>query len=197
MFSPDPPTWGGFSLRLLALLAALGLFVLYDLRKPPEKRCRLKESGFLLACAAAGALFGMAADSITSSLSPDYFIHGKGIPSGPRFLASVLCLGAQAGCSAAIIGAGILLLFNADPGNVRRLISLSVLPFSLAALCGILLGVLQHQYQAARLPDVEAALGDTAARRFALVWMAHIGIYAGGFLGLVVGCLQARRRTWL
>ncbi len=181
-----------YTVRLLLLALFIGLILIYDHRHPPGRRLRLREYTFLILAGIAGALFGMAADAVTSSISPEYFIHGKGIPES-ELKPQALALGAKAGFSATILGAGILLLFNRKKEPMIRLARLSMTAFLASAAVAALFGAVQHFYPLVHFQDVGEALEAGRAHRFTAVWCIHLGIYAGGGLGFLVACWKLWR----
>lgn len=184
-----------YSYRLLALALAVSLLVLYDRRHPPEHRHRHLEYFFLLTVGAAGALFGLVNDAITSSISPDYFVAGKGLPAGPGLRSEAMVLGAQAGFSASVIGAGILLVVNRRRHAVSQLYRHAAWAFALNTLSGIGLGFVQHRFGWIELAEWTQLLPAGGRQGFRTVWCTHLGVYAGGLAGLVVACVRVRRTS--
>ena len=121
---------------VVALIAVAIIFLGVDLRQPPSCRHRWREYSFIAVCGLLAALFGLAVDSVTSRLSPEYFVLGKGIAPGPTFNAEVLELGAKAGLSAGVVASAILVFFNPRPALAFTLVRLVWMPFALAVLVG-------------------------------------------------------------
>lgn len=94
-----------FGLRILVVVCLAVGVVAWDWRRHPQQPTRLYEYSFLLGCGVVGAAFGVVNDLITSSISLDYFVLGKGLAGGEGFRDRVMSLGAQAGFGAGIIGA--------------------------------------------------------------------------------------------
>lgn len=181
-----------YTYRLLALAAFVCLALLYDRLKPPEKQYRQGEYFFLLVVGAFGAVFGVLIDMITSSISPVYFSVGKGIAEGPGFRGAVIALGAQAGFCAGLVGAGILLVVNAQRLGMDGLFQYMALSFACSAISAAVLGLLQHNLQLFRLAEWDNLLAPATSRSFKTVWCIHVGIYVGGLIGLVFSCIRAR-----
>ena len=131
---PNIPFW----LRIAALVVLMAIAAGVDLWYRRGQSMRWKEYLFILAAGCLAAVFGSLIDLITSSISPDYFIYGKGLsPDGIRWHAMVL--GLKAGFSAGAI-AGAVCLFAGARKRARENISLSKIamlswrPFLLAAV---------------------------------------------------------------
>ena len=86
--------------RILLLVSVLVGLSLLDLRKPADERTRFKQYGTVLLLGIIGLFFGLITDTITSSISPDYFILAKGIRYDDSFLFRVWWFGGQAGFAA-------------------------------------------------------------------------------------------------
>ena len=99
-----------FTLRLLLLTLLLMSVALVELwLKGPAAR-RWKEYLFLYGSGTFAALLGALNDAYTVSVSPDYFISGKGLEAGDGLMLRAMGFGARAGFVAGIILAGCLLL---------------------------------------------------------------------------------------
>jgi hypothetical protein len=98
-----------FRYRVIALLVLMALVAgIERLRKGPQAM-RYKEYAFILLCGCVGAIIGAVNDTLTSALSPEYFLFGKNIPGiHPRLEA--INLGLSAGFSAGIIGGALSLV---------------------------------------------------------------------------------------
>ena len=193
-----------FSGRLLVLVAVLGVAAGLDRWRYGPAARRGPEYLALAACGALGAAFGLAADQVTSRLSPAYFVWGKGLDEGPGFARAVVELSLQAGLVAGLVLGGVLLLGN-QPGPGRPALALPTLvglarwPVLLAAglapPCAAALGA----WDPLGLVADFDGLGLTPLERawVARVWGAHVGIYLGAVTGTVVACLavRARRRS--
>ena len=178
--------------RLLALAAFVCLALLYDRRNAREKRYRKREYSFLLAVGAFGAVFGVLIDTVTSSISPVYFVAWKGLSDGPGFRAAVTTLGAQAGFSAGLLGAGILLVVNSRRRDLALLLQYVALSFACSALTAATLGLLQHHFQLFELTDWASLFDPSERQSFKTVWCVHLGVYVGGLIGLLFSCIRIR-----
>ena len=184
--------------RLGLLVAVLSLAAGLELRLRGREASRWKEYLFLLGCGAAGALFGVANDLVTSRISPEYFILGKGVAEGTAFLAGVIRVGIEAGCSGGLI-AGCVLLYanNPRPGFSR-------LPFpGLAGFIGrimifcasgaLLAWLILRLTPLSRVrPDFLSGLTPVQASGFVRVWGMHLGLYAGLAVGTLFSWFKIR-----
>lgn len=189
----------GFGLRLAVLVGVMLLVAAIDYARNRARATRWREYSFLLAMGSVGAAAGMAIDLVTSSISPEYFVEGKGLSAGASFRIEVLRLGAQAGFVVGCIGAGALLVANAAGKRrsslpQRRLVvhSLAVVGIALAGAsvlgaCGAVLGL--------STPSVTGVtIEPERLPRFEAVWWAHLGAYAGALVGLAARIVAIRRR---
>ena len=151
--------WGfgdvSFLARLGVLLVVLGAILAWDYRRHGAKGTRWREYLFLVAVGLLGAGIGVAHDLVTSSISEDYFVIGKGMNKGVGFRSSVIELGAHAGFFAAVVGAGIYLLANGrrdgtSPLSLGRLARLVWKPLVCALLGAAVLGGLATACAAGR-----------------------------------------------
>ena len=175
--------------RLIALLLFMGGMVIYDfVKNPPGQRQRWRNYGFILAAGLIGAAFGLGVDLCTSQISVDYFIHGKGITYDNSFMLNVMRLGLKAGFSAGAVTGCVFVVVNADKSRVDYLFPYLILPLLLAMFAGSVLGCFQFQTGWITQREVIAALGLFRAKYFTTVWMTHVGVYAGGLAGILIGC---------
>ncbi|MEM7167830.1 MAG: hypothetical protein AAF581_20430 [Planctomycetota bacterium] len=184
----------------LSFLGRLGILLLFcvvaslfDLKKAPRQRHRWREYLLLWMGLAAGAAAGMLFDAVTSSLSPEYFEHGKQIARDGAFFKNVLRLGAEAGAGAGVVVGAVLLLANRSPGESLRLCRYFWIPFVAAATLGCALGTLQWLWPIASMENLVYLVGSDGERRFLTVWMTHFGIYGGAVFGLIVAAVRLRR----
>ncbi len=72
-----------FLLRVALLAGFLLVVALVDFYRHGARATRYREYGFIIVTGLLGAVFGFVNDMITSSVSPEYFIFGKGLEDGP------------------------------------------------------------------------------------------------------------------
>src|SRR5580658_10402493 len=98
-----------FSYRVVLLLGLMLVVAAADFYWKGPQATKFREYGFIVIAGAIGAAVGLANDLITSSISPDYFILGKGLEDGPNFRAQAGLFGLQVGFSAGVIGGAVSL----------------------------------------------------------------------------------------
>lgn len=196
MSLPEVP----FTARLALLLGLMVVGAAVDRARSGREARRAREYAFLLAAGAVGAAFAFVVDQLTSRLSPDYFVLGKGLEPGRGFARAVVELSLQAGLVAGLVLGGVLLL--ADQPRPDR----PALPLPRLLLrAGWPLGgaVLVAPLGALALPPLDPLglrrelgplLTDPALEALLRVWGLHAGLYAGGLLGTIAGVLEVRRR---
>ncbi len=163
-----------------------------------SRATRWREYSFLLAAGLLGGLFGIGNDHVTATISPEYFTMGKGLPPGESFRFQVTLLGFQAGFGAgAVIGMSYLL---ANSGNrrpnlpIRRLFLLAWLPVVAALVLTPVCSWIAYRFDPLRFTSLfDGILSPSEISRFRAVWGIHLGLYAGGLLGTVLGVLRLRR----
>lgn len=156
----------------------------------------------LLAAGSLGGLVGIANDLITSTISPDYFAIGKGIPRDDHFRLDVVSLGFQAGLLMGMLVGGIYLIANNPKPNRGRLPYLHLFRFALPPIVAAIVLVPIVSLLICRWDPLKfsarSQLGDlltaTQIASFLAVWGMHLGLYAGGLLGTVYGVFAIRRR---
>ena len=176
------------TLGLFGALAAAVAGVELGLRGRRANRWR--EYSVVVLGGVVGAGIGVLIDLVTSSISPEYFVLGKGLEDGPGLQREILRLGMHAGFCAGVVSTGALLIAAgrsslARPGSLARCVraSLSVAVSSLIGASS--LGLLSWM----GLSTV-VSIDDP---RFTLVWMIHLGAYAGFLLQTFVVIRRARR----
>lgn len=180
--------------RLLALFIFMAAMLILDLKNPPLERSRFKAYSFILSVGMLGAIFGMGVDAITSRISEDYFVYGKGLRlSNPQqFMRDALTLGAKAGFSGALFVGCIFCFCNPLKTSVRHLYHYLTVPFLMSLFFGIFFGVIQYVTNSIVLNQI-LFLGEERSRLYATVWMSHLGLYCGGFISLPVICRKMRK----
>jgi hypothetical protein len=185
--------------RLLLLVSLMALIAWLDWRRHSTRATRWREYGFLLAAGLWGGLMGVAIDQFTATLSPEYFLYGKGIPAGQGFRLRVAELGFHAGLLAGVvIGGSYLLANNPKPDRpglpIRRLFRFALYPILFAIVLspvGAIAAFCRDPFSyRSQLGDV---LDPPQIRAFLAVWGAHVGIYAGALFGTVWGIVRIRR----
>ena len=83
----------------------------------PENPTRVREYGFLFSAMGLAVIYGFVHDHITASVSPEYFLHAKGLADSPhpfRWAVTVLAAKATYG-PGALCGAVLLIANNPKP----------------------------------------------------------------------------------
>lgn len=186
-----------FVYRLLFLSALLLIWASIDYRLKKAKGLhseRCTEYAFLYCSAAIACVFGIANDLITSWISPEYFIFGKGIAAGEGFLLRVCALGAQAGCSAGFIAAAVMLCCRRPHIKIFSFMKYIYIIIISAAITGC---IARYALSPWISSDFLSTLKLSAEREvhFIQAWSIHIGLYAGLLLSLIVSCIYIRKAT--
>lgn len=150
----------------------------------------MREYSFLLSAALLAAAYAVVHDQITVTLSPEYFVYGKGLD--PAFLRlDVAWLAVRAGASVGLLGGAALLVAN----NPRRsgnppqlgygvLARLAFLPLAGAALVAGIFGAVNAALQLGTASAGALGVPDPRIWRFVIVWALHTGSYVGALLGI-------------
>ena len=187
-----------FGYRVGFLLVMLGTVAAWDYRKYGPAATKWREYGFLCSVALISACFAIANDFITASISPDYFVSGKGL-SLQEFIWELLKLATEAGFSAGIVIGALLLFVNSygtrgAPPHFARLYKLLLFPTVGAVIGGISLGLISAQWDPLHFAGEVDFLENAAAQaRFVLVWGVHTGLYAGALMGLLLAAWRLRK----
>jgi len=176
--------------RVAALVVLLSAIAAVDLARHGSKATRWREYSFILAGGLAAGLFGLVNDLITSAISPEYFILGKGLPAR-ALRQSAGELGLQAGSSAGVIAAAVMVYAatrgtRRPPFPIRSLCLLTWRPFVLAVGFGVAFPLLlSGSDPLAITSSIEDLLEPSKVARFLMVWWVHLGLYLGLLAGVV------------
>jgi hypothetical protein len=153
---------------------------------------RYKEYAFIWFTGLIGGLLGGANDLITSSISPQYFILGKGLESGAGFQMRAMVFGIKEGLSAGVI-AGAVSVYVARRKSQGPPLHLDSLLYMLwrpifcpvvgAVIFPLLLGGSDPAGLRSKLVNMDPALLITPP--FLRVWWIHTGLYAGLLAGMI------------
>lgn len=190
-----------YLLRFGALLSLAALVAFVDWKKNGAEATRPREYGFVFVCGLLGALFGILWDQGTVTLSPEYFIFGKGLDpaEGPLRL-QALGLGFKAGFFGGLVVGMSYLIANGSrthPGvklPYSQLFRMSLWPLGFLfplALGGLIL--FETMDPLGRAPELSKMLSEEETQGFLRVWGLHAGLYLGASLGLGVGVFRIRR----
>jgi hypothetical protein len=202
------PFWAraAFLAGLMTLAGALDWF------RHGRAATRPREYAFIWFTGLIGCLIGGATDLITSSLSSEYFVLGKGLAAGEGLAWRATLFGFQEGLSAGVIAGAICVYVSrrkskSPPLGFVELSGLICRPVVCAAAGAVLLplvardsdpaGVLRQFYTTALALGLDEGVAAAQTRRCLQVWWIHTGLYAGLVAGLVwvVVAVARRRRT--
>lgn len=211
---PEVWSWleASYPYRLVLGLAFFLVLGLVDWRRHPEDPRRAKEYLFLVYAALAAIVYAVLHDQITVSLSPEYFLLGKGlvhdhrnlgdeahrVPWHLRLDVAVLAVHASYGVGA-LAGAALLIANNPSKTRAqvpyRPLLRLALLPLACAAVAAVVGGVVNRTLDPMDLAhDLRGEVKYEAVRPFVLVQGVHAGSYAGAVLGSIAAVVLVRRR---
>jgi hypothetical protein len=173
-------------------------------------RARARDYAFLLYSMLAAAAYAVAHDHVTATISPEYFLLGKGLAMSPQpFRWAVTLLAMRASCGTGLLAGAALLVAN-NPRRSGRppqlsypsLLKLSMIPLALAALTAVVGGVVNAGALVGSHTAASLGVVPDRVRPFVIVWAVHAGSYAGALLGTVVSviaviALRWRRRAFL
>jgi hypothetical protein len=193
-----------FPYRLAFAVAFFAVLGLIDYLRHPQDPRRAKEYLFLAFAMLAAVAYGIAHDHVTATISRPYFLKGKGLVDDPRpYRLAVTILAVKATYWVGLL-VGVALLFanNASAQRAqlpyRDLCRVAVLVLATAALTAILLGTAFGVAAALDVPSMRQVTNEfvrpEGAVRFAIVWGAHMGSYAGGAVGAIGAVIHVRRR---
>lgn len=183
-----------FEARLAVLLGLLVVAASVDRWRNGKAATRWREYLVLLAFGLIGCVVGAGVDQVTSRLSPEYFVFGKGLDAGPGLARAILRLSLEAGLTAGLVLGSLLLVANGS-GPPAPLLRLSVWPVVLglaSAPVGALLCRLLDPFGLDRLL-VGLVDDPDARRRFVVVQGAHTGLYLGALVGTIAAMIRVRR----
>ncbi len=172
---------------------AFGLFIIiviwYDIGKK-RKSERLYEYAFLIFAGILGGLYGMLNDAFTVTLSPEYFVFGKGVAKDKWIFVQGIGIGGQAGFSGGVIFGAILLFARTHwfaSVKLQRIASQIWIPFACGVFMSILLPFFFGNIDILKIRDrLPQVITQEQADRFLFVWWEHAGVYTGIFMGTIV-----------
>jgi hypothetical protein len=191
-----------FSYRAGLLAGLMAIAAGVDLCRHGRSATRYKEYLFVWLAGFIGCLIGGANDLITSSISPDYFSLGKGLPGGAALKLRAAIYGIQEGLSAGIISGAVCVYASrgktaVPPLCFGRMLRLLWLPAGGAVAGAVLLPLIASRFDPMRLAaKLDGIIAAGPIVQFRRVWWIHTGLYSGlaaGLLALVVLVLKLRR----
>jgi hypothetical protein len=177
--------------RIALLLLLMSLVAAIDWLRNRQNATKWKEYGFVVVSGIVGTLFGLLNDLITSSISPEYFIFGKGLDPGDGLTLRASILGMEAGFSAGAIAGAICLYVSTrksrhPPLGYRRLLGFLWRPVALTATTAIILAIIfRHLDPFGFSAELEGLVDSQQIHRFLTVWWIHSGLYFGLLVSVV------------
>jgi hypothetical protein len=162
---------------------------------------RAKEYAFLLYAMLLATVYAVAHDHVTATISPEYFLYGKGLAEAPQpFRWAVTLLAIGAGLAPGLLAGAALLLAN-NPRRIghppqlayRALVRLSLLPVAAAGVLAVVGGVVNAYLQIGTTRAVALGVVPERVWRFVIVWAIHVGSYAGALLGCIAAAVLVVR----
>ena len=170
-----------------------------DVWRHGKHAVRPREYLFICAAALVGGVVGFRNDWITVTISPDYFITGKGLEGGAGIRWKAGELGFQSGLSAGAIGGALCLFLRPKRlgfswsqcvGLLRRL----WIPVVAAIVSGVLLPIFAGHADPMKFSSsLTPLLSPAELAKFTEVWWIHTGLYAGMGIGLLAVIIQQWR----
>lgn len=188
--------------RIAFLLMLMLLVAVIEWRRKGQNATKWKEYGFVVLTGLLGMIFGVCNDLITSSISPEYFIFGKGLSPGDGLTLRAAMLGAKAGFTAGAF-AGAICLYASTRRCSRpslpygSLVRLLWRPFVLAVLAALVALLFHRCAPFTFLAELKGILAPQQIHRFMIVWCIHVGLYSGlltAVVWIVVDIIRLRRR---
>jgi len=179
-----------YILRFGALVLFIIALISYDLIRKKDYT-RLKEYSVIFIAAFATGVFGIIIDMLTCRISPEYFRHGKGVNT----VHEIIIMGGLAGISAGFFLTAILVYINRN--NDRKFQVLKYLPlcFVLSVLFAAGMGAIRYYWASYRFDDLEILMNPAEIHMFMTVWFVHLGVYAGGVIGVVISGFLIKKQT--
>lgn len=179
-----------YGCRIALLLLVMSLVAAIDWLWNRRNATKWKEYGFVVFSGIVGTVFGFLNDLITSSISPEYFIFGKGLDPGEGLPLRAVFLGMQAGFSAGAIAGAICLYASTrndgrPPLAYRRLLGFLWRPVALAPATAIVLAFFRRFDPLGLSIQLDGILDSQRMERFLMVWRIHAGVYLGLLVGVV------------
>ncbi len=159
------------------------------------RRSRTRSYALMLAGALAGGVLGAAFDQVTVTVSPAYFVLGKGLGvAGAELRLAAAWMGFRGGLSLGALAAGVGLWLEAG-GREVQWVRFVATALAAAAICAVASAGLMHVIDPFHVrEDSLGALGAREASRYLVAWGAHVGVYMGVILAVVGMAAQARAR---
>jgi hypothetical protein len=187
----------GLFWRLVVLVVLMAIVAWIDWRRHGANAVKWREYSFLWIAGLLGSLIGMLLDNITATLSPDFFVLGKGIAAGEGFRLRVTYFGFHAGLLAGVVLGGVYLLANNRKPDRKSLSLTQLFRFAIYPIMGalLLMPIISPLICYCNPFGVGSDLGFTPPQQrwFLAVLGINVAGYLGGLAGTVWGVLKIRR----
>jgi hypothetical protein len=186
-----------YRVALLLVLTAIGAIA--DWRRKGAESSRYLEYAFVWIAGLVGGTVGFLNDCVTSSISPDYFILGKGLEPGSDLRWRAGAYGFEAGLSAGIIGGAVCLFTRPKKAAMTRqafagLVKKLWMPVLGAVVVGSLAPLVARGFDPLNFAaQLSILLKPEQIELFRRVWWIHTGLYAGMMIGLTAMIFASRR----
>jgi hypothetical protein len=183
----------GLLARIAIGVVIFAILAAFDLAKRGKAATRWREYLFLLAVVAAAVLYGIINDNLAVSISPEYFVYGKGIGPSGSLRWEACKVGMKAAFSAGLIIGATMLIAN-NPRRGRRQLRYEKLfallsGIFLCAATGAVTGAAIGWFGGWNWVSNDLAViwreGLFRPRPFMLVYGMNLGGYAGAGMGTV------------
>lgn len=154
---------------------------------------RARSYALMLAGAFAGGLLGALFDQVTVSISPAYFVIGKGLSvPAAELRAAAAWTGFRGGLALGALTVGTGLWLEAQGTSLRwpRWLLAACASASITAVMSGALMPLLDPFDVRQ--ESAGTLDEQDASRYLAVWGAHIGAYLGAMAGVTAMVAQAR-----
>lgn len=189
----------GLFWRLSILVFLMVAIAAIDYWRHASNATKWREYLFLAVAALIGGLVGLVVTHVSASLSPDYFIIGKGIPPGDRFHFRAVHFGFDAGMLVGVVIGGAYLLTNHTNPNRKSLSFLELMRFTVQPLVCIVV-IMPTTALVMRLCDPFGLAADpggflnpTELKWFLTSWGLNLGVYLGSIVGAIWGIVRIRQ----
>jgi hypothetical protein len=158
------------------------------------RSARLRAYGVLGAGSVAAGFLGALFDQVTVSVSPEYFIVGKGMsPQDLRLQVALLGFRSALPLGALVVGCGLLSHRSCATFRWSR----SLTTVGSCVMCALPVGALVMSLADPFnvRPQLAPLLDDAASTRFLLCWGMHIAAYTGVLLGTAIASAACGRTS--
>ena len=164
---------------------------------------RAREYAFLLYAVAVAAVYAVVHDQITVTISPEYFLYGKGVTAASlRWGAAWVAV--RASMASGLLAGTALLVANSPmaaraPNRLTyaELARITLIPLATAVAGATIAGAVNAHTRIGEAAALSLGVPVERVPSFVTVWAAHFGSYAGALLGIAASAalVWVRRRS--